>query len=371
METPFQVEAWIEYALGVVILLLRFFSRWKIVGFKGWEGDDFFAILVLVCWTLEFCMLDLIGQYGTHIGITNDISETLTSEQISRLEIGSKCLLAGINFYVTCIWALKGCMLCLYNRLTFGLTQQLFVKWTGLACVLAYLAVMAAIWGHCMPVQKNWQVVPYPGDNCTLAVANFITIVVMNVTTDVIILSIPLPLLWTVRITTGRKVATGVLLCSGVFTIIATTLHCAMSLRDIKGINNSTIWAIRETIVGIIAVNAVAIKPLFLKSRWINSSKGSSGNEPSHSLNHIHGVTSTIESRSKRRLNKEIIDLNQNSSEEHIVTHNGLEYNSWRRNEVNAEGSLAGELRGGSEESMGIMVTTRVEVSPGAPGDMV
>ncbi len=44
-----------------------------------------------------------------------------------------------------------------------GLTQQKFVKWTGLACFFAYAGVMGAIWGHCTPVHKNWQVVPYPG----------------------------------------------------------------------------------------------------------------------------------------------------------------------------------------------------------------
>ena len=51
--TPFQTEAWAEYGLGVFVLLLRFFSRWKTVGFKNWEGDDYFAILVLVFWTVR------------------------------------------------------------------------------------------------------------------------------------------------------------------------------------------------------------------------------------------------------------------------------------------------------------------------------
>lgn len=59
------------------------------------------------------------GQYGTNIGVTDEIAETLTRDQISRLETGSKFLLAGINFYVSCIWSLKGCMLCFYNRLTY------------------------------------------------------------------------------------------------------------------------------------------------------------------------------------------------------------------------------------------------------------
>lgn len=53
MATPFQTEAWAEYALGVVVLLLRYFARWKVVGFKGWDGDDYFAVATLVFWTVS------------------------------------------------------------------------------------------------------------------------------------------------------------------------------------------------------------------------------------------------------------------------------------------------------------------------------
>lgn len=51
--TPFQTEAWTEYGIGTLILFLRYFARWKAVGFKGWQGDDYFALLVLVFWTVR------------------------------------------------------------------------------------------------------------------------------------------------------------------------------------------------------------------------------------------------------------------------------------------------------------------------------
>ncbi|CEF76740.1 unnamed protein product [Fusarium graminearum] len=49
--SPFQTEAWIEYGLGTLILLLRYFARWKTVGFKGYQGDDYFALASLIFWT--------------------------------------------------------------------------------------------------------------------------------------------------------------------------------------------------------------------------------------------------------------------------------------------------------------------------------
>jgi hypothetical protein len=66
--------------------------------------------------------------------------------------------------------------------------------------------------------------------------------------TDIAIVAIPVPLLWKVKLPLGRKIAIGILLCSGVFIIVASLLRCVLSLQSIQGINVSTIWAIRETV---------------------------------------------------------------------------------------------------------------------------
>ena len=44
-----------------------------------------------------------------------------------------------------------------------GLWQRKIVIWTQVGTILAYLSVLAAIWGHCTPVEKNWQIYPNPG----------------------------------------------------------------------------------------------------------------------------------------------------------------------------------------------------------------
>ncbi|KAL4972030.1 hypothetical protein BDW66DRAFT_144983 [Aspergillus desertorum] len=93
-----------------------------------------------------------------------------------------------------------------------------------------------------------------------------------NVVTDAILLTIPIPLLAKVRLALSRKLVIGVLLCGGIFVMAATLLRCILSFQDINSINNSTVWAIRETFVAIIAVNAPCIKPLFSSSVWLRSS---------------------------------------------------------------------------------------------------
>lgn len=44
---------------------------------------------------------------------------TLTEEEISKREFGSKVLLAGWVAYVSLIWSLKACMLFFFNRITY------------------------------------------------------------------------------------------------------------------------------------------------------------------------------------------------------------------------------------------------------------
>ncbi|KAI5464670.1 hypothetical protein BGZ63DRAFT_351007 [Mariannaea sp. PMI_226] len=361
--TPFQTEAWTEYGIGTIILLLRYFARWKTVGFKGWGLDDMFAVLSLVFWTSELVMLELIGQNGTNIGVTDEMGAAMSPEEIAKLEFGSKCLLAGWNFYVSLIWCLKFTMLCFYSRITLGLKQQKVVTWAKYGTAVAYVGVIAVIWGHCTPVRKNWQVYPNPGgkNTCTLAVLNYLVLVVLNICTDFVIVCIPVPLLWKVKLSIQKKLVIGLLLCSGIFIMVATILRCVLSLRDISGINTSTIWAIRETFVGIIAVNAAAIKPLFSASRWIGSNKSSSdrykssgygNNGYGHQLSNLGG--SAVASTSNNRHRKMMTDLGDNSSEEHIVQN--PEYNGFK-NEGHAHASVRAGSTASNRTQEGIMVS--------------
>ncbi|KAK9561765.1 hypothetical protein V6Z79_004617 [Aspergillus fumigatus] len=246
--TPFQKEAWTEYGIGVLIILGRIFARWKVVGVKNWQGDDYFAILALLFWTAELTMLELIGQHGANIGLTNAQRAAMTPDQVKSLVIGSKCLLAGWVCYVTLIWCLKACMLFFYNRLTLGLIQQKLVRINAVLCALSYVAVIFTIFFHCLPIQKHWQIYPDPGDHCTVDRINYIVLAVTNVCTDAVLVSIPVPLLAKVRLALRRKLVIGVLLCGGVFVMCAALLRCILSLRSINSINTSTIWAIRETV---------------------------------------------------------------------------------------------------------------------------
>ncbi|KAI8210846.1 Alpha-L-fucosidase 2 [Colletotrichum sp. SAR 10_86] len=111
-----------------------------------------------------------------------------------------------------------------------------------------------------------------------------------------------------------------------------------------------TIWAIRETFVGIIAVNAACIRPLFSSAHWLSSSKGSSsgamkytgsGDRYGHQLVTIGGGGQSTDRSmpAKRRHNKyNMTEFDNNSSEEHIVK--SSESANWPQASGDRDGSL-------------------------------
>ncbi|GIK05363.1 hypothetical protein Aspvir_009471 [Aspergillus viridinutans] len=362
--TPFQKEAWTEYGIGVLIILGRIFARWKVVGVKNWQGDDYFAIAALLFWTAELTMLELIGQHGANIGLTDAQRAAMTPEQVESLVIGSKCLLAGWTCYVTLIWCLKACMLFFYNRLTLGLMQQKLVKINAVVCLCSYVAVIFTIFFHCFPIQKHWQIYPDPGEQCTVDRINYLVLAVTNVSTDAVLVSIPIPLLAKVRLALRRKLVIGVLLCGGVFVMCAALLRCILSLQSINSINTSTIWAIRETFVALIAVNAPCIKPLFSTSVWLGSSKDLSSKNV-HRYGASGSYSLSVFGKSKPDpLASNMSKLGDHASDEFILREQSQSGPTYVNDVSGGHGQHVDEESGKFSEG-GIQVTTMYEVKTG------
>lgn len=149
---------------------------------------------------------------------------------------GSKVQVAGWSLYTLLLWLLKTCMAIFYSRLTWVLIPlhlfcsllliYILLSSAGLvnmririhvAYVLiaaTYIATICSILFGCYPMDKNWQIYPNPGstsyqrlvtlqdrasdyllDYCQPAVSKidiYVT-VVLNVATDLYLISIPAP----------------------------------------------------------------------------------------------------------------------------------------------------------------------------------
>lgn len=51
MYNPYTTEAWIEYAISLLIILIRIGYRCSVVGWD-WAGDDYIAAFAVPLWTV-------------------------------------------------------------------------------------------------------------------------------------------------------------------------------------------------------------------------------------------------------------------------------------------------------------------------------
>lgn len=189
------------------------------------------TIAVLACYIIDAVTVTIVYHEGSNVDFHQAQVDAFDKEQIAQVTYGSKMELLAWYTYTGLIWGLKACLLFFYNRLTFGLTQQLFVKAMAVLCVLTYVAMFLTITLSCRPFSNNWQVMPLPPASCTLRRQNFVVCTVLNTVTDGLILVIPVPLLFKLRIPLYKKIPIGILLCSGISVISAAIIRIEMTLK--------------------------------------------------------------------------------------------------------------------------------------------
>ncbi|EKG12260.1 hypothetical protein MPH_10565 [Macrophomina phaseolina MS6] len=267
-DSTYMTEVWTWFGIGVTVIFVRFGVRVRMVGLRGFQGDDYVTIMTLAMYTMDAALVDICYRDGTNVDVSEAAIDQLTDAEIDRLAYGSKMQLAAWYSYTALIWCMKATMLFFYNRLTFGLWQHKALKYLAWFTALSYVAVVLTISLGCHPYEGNWQVRPLPPSECTLKKQNFLVTAVLNVLTDAAILCIPLPMLRQLKVPVFRKVLIAVLLSSGLFVITAAIIRAAVTLGSAPSSITINRWGVRETIIGILAINAPILRPLLTRSFW-------------------------------------------------------------------------------------------------------
>jgi len=206
------------------------------------------------------------------VDVTPAMIPDLTQHDITRLTYGSKLELTAWYSYATLIWCLKFTMLFFYARLTLGSLHNKMVWHLFWICGVAYIAVFLTISLGCYPIQKNWQVVPIPPWKCRFRPQLFVVVAVLNILTDAALLLIPIPLLWKLKLPLRKKLVISLVLSSGLLVITAAIIRVVYSLDAEPSAGNINRWGVRETIIGIIAINIPILRPLFTRAFWVRGS---------------------------------------------------------------------------------------------------
>ncbi|KAJ0163005.1 hypothetical protein CTA2_3663, partial [Colletotrichum tanaceti] len=155
------------------------------------------------------------------------------------------------------------------KRLTFDLWQNpkvlRYLTWFTIA---SYLAVVGTITFSCLPFSDNWALRPLPSEKCVFKAQNLLVTTFFNVVTDAAILSLPLPVLREIRVPLYKKMFIAVLICSGLFVIAAAIMRVAVTLGSAPSTITVNRWGVRECEVGLMAINAPILRPLFSRRFW-------------------------------------------------------------------------------------------------------
>ncbi|GKT41853.1 uncharacterized protein ColSpa_02034 [Colletotrichum spaethianum] len=208
--------------------------------------------------------------------------DSITPEQSAAIgrKLGILNILAETAIQTT-LWGNKCCLLLLYNRLTHGkLTNDSLLghyrnTWFAVAIYtgLAYLAVIVALYGGwCRPFSDYMEL--EPGNTQCLTWTNYnILQITMNLSTDLILLAIPVTLISKLKMRIGNM---------GVFVML-----CAI-LMKVAVFTNSTdpiwfLWSVREVSTAMLVGNLVLGMPI-LRTWWrffIPAGDGSTGGKSS------------------------------------------------------------------------------------------
>ncbi|KAJ4172542.1 hypothetical protein NW754_002743 [Fusarium falciforme] len=267
------IESWTLYAIGVLSTFLRFYARMRVAGFRGLQTEDYLMVLAICFYTVQTSLAYSIGSLAHGLannGMTDAERAALSPndpEYRFRI-IGSKIQVAGWTIYSALIWCLKLSMLFFYTRLTDGLGRRYVIRiYIGFALVIGtFIATMIAVFAGCQPFDKYWQINPNPGTSCQAAISRPIVWVsfAANVSTDIYLIAIPLPMLWGSSLKMIKKIASTFILGAGIFVLVCAILKSVFVLVDpVHGAQLAGAWGTRETFVAVITTNLPVLFPLF------------------------------------------------------------------------------------------------------------
>ncbi|KAG9253822.1 uncharacterized protein F5Z01DRAFT_737190 [Emericellopsis atlantica] len=231
---PALIESRAEYAIGSLILATRWLLRLKTLGIRGWHWDDWFSVSVFVWHSALFAMVEYLAVVGAPLGFTQEMREALTPEMRVQLEKGGQGHAVLIAFFLqltrrtrmhTYVWA------------TAGVAGACFIA----ACLTTFL--------HCLPIRRNWQILPDPSFECSAGVAQNIAIAAGNVLVDALLLVVPVRILRDVPLILWRRVGIIFLLSLGLFVMAMAVARCILSVDNGPGVAQSSVWVFREALV--------------------------------------------------------------------------------------------------------------------------
>jgi hypothetical protein len=318
-------------------------------------------------------MHTVLGTSSNLIAPGDDVSSFSPEEIRSRI-YGSKLVLVVEQMQILTVWLVKACLLIMYNRMTQLLPQHFIVKLVAGYVMIGFVVMEILYFGvWCRPFNQYWAV-PTNSNQCSAAIHHLITNAVLNISSDIMIILIPMPLLFKVKIPKQKKAMLGGVFLIGTFTIVAAALNKYYSFSN-PFAPEWTIWYLRESYTAILCANLPLtwqlLQRIFNLRSWSSNSYTNSNQYGANTRSHgrfsqLHGSTKNTSSRiatiksangalsrsdSQERINSKPLEIICDVDFEVRSTQVKSQLSVMEMGDLSSNGSVSSEVRGSESRS--------------------
>lgn len=126
------------------------------------------------------------------------------------------------------IWTLKACMLFMFARMTSGTTHMKWLKIVATWVAIGWVSVEIAFFTACRPFSGYWAMPP-PNPQCTTLEHFAIVQATFNISSDLLIIAVPIPMVISLKLPTKQKLGLGLLFSMGTFVVSFFVLFVQLS----------------------------------------------------------------------------------------------------------------------------------------------
>ncbi|KAE8332549.1 hypothetical protein BDV39DRAFT_216650 [Aspergillus sergii] len=249
------IESWTLYSVGVAATILRTYARGSAVGLRNLRADDYLIWVGILFYTAQTALAYSVGNVAH--GLANN---GMTDAQRAGLSLDDPEYRFRVDYILgvdLVAQALHAGILCSIDGWPWSALSSPSVCWLR-------------------PRHRHFYREHYI---CQAAISKPIVWVsfAANVSTDLYLITIPIPVLWSTKLRLGKKIASTIVLSAGVFVLVCATLKSVFVLVDpLHGAELSGAWGTRETFVAVMTTNLPMIFHLF--KSWLGRIYGSAFN---------------------------------------------------------------------------------------------
>ncbi|KAJ5975463.1 hypothetical protein N7481_009170 [Penicillium waksmanii] len=205
--------SWWATAFSLAIIIVRLCGRY--IRIERFFPEDKVMMISVIPLTIRMVLIHFVLIWGTN----NTQLGQVTTDEISRKEMGSKLVLAARIFYAIFIWTAKLTVCEFLKRVTGIVTRRSLLHIPTLHPTLPYIN----------PGRRY-----YPGPSCRSGYANLITMGTCDVITDLLLVAFPVPIILMAQIPLKRKLALTILFCLSLI-LVAITCYRVPSVIEHSG----------------------------------------------------------------------------------------------------------------------------------------